>query len=283
MPPGARVILLAPFAVDGTMPSVNYSSLRIDITDHVGTLILARPRQLNAMDLASARELAQATQELARNDSVRAVVITGEGRAFSSGGDVAEFHANVERGSAFLAELVGQFHLAILNLLEMPKPVVAGVNGVVAGGAMGLFLAADLAIAAESATFVMAYTGIGVCPDGASTFFVPRLIGARRALELMLTNRRLDSREALAWGLVNQVVPDADLAASVRAQAERLACGPTLAYAEARALVRQSFSNTARTQLEQEARGLAAMGATADFREGVTAFVQKRKPVFNGR
>lgn len=148
---------------------------------------------------------------------------------------------------------------------------------------MGLFLAADLAIAAESATFVMAYTGIGVCPDGGSTFFVPRLVGQRRALELMLTNRRLSAREALDWGLVNQVVPDADLVAAVRAQAERLAHGPTLAFAQARALLRQSFSNTAEAQLEQEARSLAAMGATADFREGVTAFVEKRSPSFSGR
>jgi 2-(1,2-epoxy-1,2-dihydrophenyl)acetyl-CoA isomerase len=129
----------------------------------------------------------------------------------------------------------------------------------------------------------MAYTNIGVCPDGGSTFFVPRLVGSRRALELMLTNRRLSSREALDWGLVNQVVPDVDLGSTVRAQAEALAQGPTLAYAEARALVRQSFSNTAKAQLEQEARSLAAMGATADFREGVGAFVQKRKPAFTGR
>lgn len=265
------------------MPPMRFSSLRIDIVDRVAQLTLARPRQLNALDLAFARELAQATQELARDPSVRAVVISGEGRAFSAGGDVAEFHANVDRGSAFLAEMVGQLHIGILNLLQMPKPVIAAVNGVVAGGAMGLFLAADIAIAAESATFVMAYTGIGVCPDGASTFFVPRLLGSRRALELMLTNRRLSAKEALDWGLVNQVVPDADLAATVRAQAERLSSGPTLAYAEVRALVRQSFSNTIEAQLEQEARALAAMGATADFREGVTAFVQKRKPSFTGQ
>jgi 2-(1,2-epoxy-1,2-dihydrophenyl)acetyl-CoA isomerase len=262
---------------------MNFSSLRIEITNHVGTLTLARPRQLNALDMTAARELAQATQELAQDSSVRAVVIAGEGRAFSAGGDVGEFHANVDRGSAFLAELVGHLHIAIVNLLEMPKPVLAGVNGVVAGGAMGLFMAADIAIAAESASFVMAYTNIGVCPDGGSTYFVPRLIGSRRALELMLTNRRLSSREALDWGLVNQVVPDADLAASVRAQAEKLASGPTLAYAQARALVRQSFSNSAKAQLAEEAASLAAMGATADFREGVTAFVQKRTPSFSGR
>jgi 2-(1,2-epoxy-1,2-dihydrophenyl)acetyl-CoA isomerase len=179
--------------------------------------------------------------------------------------------------------MVGQLHVGILNLVQMPKPVIAAVNGVVAGGAMGLFLAADIAIAAESATFVMAYTGISVCPDGASTFFVPRLIGSRRALELMLTNRRLSAKEAFDWGLVNQVVPDADLAATVRAQAERLSSGPTLAYAEVRALVRQTLSNTVETQLAQEARALSAMGATADFREGVTAFVQKWQPSFTGR
>jgi 2-(1,2-epoxy-1,2-dihydrophenyl)acetyl-CoA isomerase len=262
---------------------MTYSSLRIDLADGVGWLTLTRPQQLNAIDLVAARELADATGELRQDASVRAVVVTGQGRAFSAGGDVEQFRAEIAHAPAFLTELVGHLHVAILHLLEMPKPVLAAVNGVVAGGGMGLFLAADLAIAAESAAFVMAYTGIGVSPDAGSTFFVPRLIGMRRTLELVLTNRRLSAREALDWGLVNQVVPDGELARAAGQQAERLAQGPTLAFAEARALVRQSFASTAAVQLQHEARSLAVMAATADFREGVAAFVEKRPPAFNGR
>ncbi len=265
------------------MPRMPYSALRIHESNGVGFLTLARADRLNAIDLAAARELRAATGELRRNDAIRAVVVTGEGRAFSAGGDVAEFHANLDRAPAFLTELVGHLHAAIRDLLEMDKPGVAAVAGVVAGGGMGLFLAADLAIAAESASFVMAYTGIGVSPDAGSTFFVPRLIGARRALELVLTNRRLSAREALDFGLVNQVVPDADLAATVRGQAERLAAGPTRAFAQARALIHRSFASSPAEQLAEETRSLAAMGATEDFREGVTAFVEKRRPVFRGR
>jgi 2-(1,2-epoxy-1,2-dihydrophenyl)acetyl-CoA isomerase len=262
---------------------MTFSALRTEIADGIGWLALSRPDRLNAIDLGAAQELRRATGELRRDPTVRAVVVTGEGRAFCAGGDVGEFHAHADRAPAFLAELVGHLHVAILDLLEMPKPVLASVNGVVAGGGMGLFLAADLAIAAESASFVMAYTGIGVSPDAGSTFFVPRLVGARRALELVLTNRRLSAREALDWGLVNRVVPDAELAGATQRQAQSLASGPTLAFAQARALLRRSFSTAVEAQLEQEARSLAAMGATADFREGVTAFVDKRRPAFSGR
>ena len=261
---------------------MTYSTLRLEIQDGIGWLTLARPRRFNPIGLATARELGQALGELRGEASVRAVVLAGEGRAFSAGGDVAEFHREIERAPAFLAELVGHLHAAIALLLDMPKPVIASVGGVVAGGGMGLFLAADLAVAAESASFVMAYTGIGASPDGGSTFFLPRLVGTRRAMELVLTNRRLGAREALAWGLVNDVVPDADLGSAVRSLAARLASGPTQAFAQARMLLRRSFASTSAAQLEQETRSLVAMAATADFREGVTAFVEKRPPVFTG-
>jgi 2-(1,2-epoxy-1,2-dihydrophenyl)acetyl-CoA isomerase len=221
--------------------------------------------------------------EVRRDSSVRALVLAGEGKAFSAGGDVGEFHAQIDSIPAFLHELVGHFHAAIIDLLHMEKPVIASVAGVVAGGGMGLFMAADLAVAAENASFVMAYTGIGASPDGGTTFFLPRLVGARRAMELMLTNRRLTAREALDWGLVNQVVPSADLASTVRRLANQMASGPTQAFAQVRTLIRRSFSNTAEAQVDEEAQGLVTMAATADLREGVTAFVEKRTPTFTGR
>ncbi len=259
------------------------STFRLDITDGVGWLTLTQPRHLNPLNLAGARDLRQAVADIRRDPAIRALVLTGEGRSFSAGGDVGEFHANLHRTSDFFDELIGHLHATITDLLAMPKPVVAGVNGVVAGGAMGLFMAADLAIAAERASFVMAYTGIGVSPDGGSTFFLPRMLGSRRALELLLTNRKLSAREALDWGLVNQVVADDQLDATMRALAARLASGPTRAFAQARALVLGSHARSAADQLEAEKRALLAMAATADFREGVTAFVEKRTPTFTGR
>jgi len=259
------------------------STLKIEITDGCAWLTLSQPDRLNSITPESARELRDAVSAIGRDPNVRVLVLAGEGRAFCAGGDVAQFHAHLGDAPAFLDRLVETVHEIINDLLVMPKPVIASVGGVVAGGGMALFMAADLAIAAESATFVMAYSGIGASPDGGSTFFLPRLVGSRRALELVLTNRRLSAAEALEWGLVNQVVPDGGLAGAVKELALRLAQGPTLAFSQARALVRQSFANTAQTQLDLEKHGLIAMAGTADFREGVTAFVEKRRPSFKGR
>jgi 2-(1,2-epoxy-1,2-dihydrophenyl)acetyl-CoA isomerase len=256
--------------------------LGMRIADGIAWLVLSQPERLNPLGRSSMKELRHAVAAVAGDASVRAVILAGEGRAFSAGGDVAEFHAELSRAPAFLAELVAHLHAAITALLQMPKPVIAYTAGVVAGGGMGLFLAADLAIAAESASFVMAYTGIGASPDGGSTFFLPRVVGTRRALELALTNRRLTAREALDWGLVNQVVPDAEVEKAALDLATRLASGPTLAFAHARALLRQSFLHTPEAQMEHETRSLLATAATADFREGVTAFVERRPPIFTG-
>jgi len=157
------------------------------------------------------------------------------------------------------------------------------VNGVAAGGGMSLSLAGDLIVATESARFTMAYTQIGASPDGSSTFFLPRLVGVKRALELTFLNRVLSAREAMEWGIVHQIFPDDQFQAGVQSLAAQLAQGPTQAYGRAKTLFYNSASETLETQMEHEAQLIAASGYTADFREGVTAFVAKRPPVFQGR
>jgi 2-(1,2-epoxy-1,2-dihydrophenyl)acetyl-CoA isomerase len=171
-------------------------------------------------------------------------------------------------------------HAAISRLNRMDAPVIAAVNGVAAGAGFSLVCATDLAIAAESSAYTMAYTLAGLSPDGSGTYFVSRLMGMRRAKELALTNRKLSSAEALDWGLVNQVVPDADLMAEADALATRLAAGATRAYGTAKRLILEGTSSSLETQMEVEAQGIAAMMATRDGREGIDAFVSKRKPTF---
>ena len=261
---------------------MDYQALKYENADGIARITFSRPEALNALDPTLATELRTALEEVRGDRSVRVLVLTGTGRAFSAGGDVASFHAHIDTAPAFLRELLMHFHSAIATLLDLPVPVIAGVNGVAAGAGMGFCMAADLAVAAESAVFTMAYTGIGATPDGSTTYFLPRIIGTRRAMEMVLLNRVLSAQEALEWGLVNEVVADDDLGDAVQALAVRLRDGPTRAYGNARRLIRESLNTQLATQLENEGNSIVAMGATADFREGVTAFVEKRKPRFTG-
>jgi 2-(1,2-epoxy-1,2-dihydrophenyl)acetyl-CoA isomerase len=214
---------------------------------------------------------------------VRCVVITGAGKAFCAGGDVKGFHDHLPRIGAHLKQLTHRLHGAISRITRMPKPVIAAVNGVVAGGGMGLMLACDLAYAVETATLTMAYTRIAANPDGSSTFWLPRLVGVRRALELIYTNRVLSAQEALAWGILNGIMAPDHFLDEVYAVARQLAQGPTLAYARAKKLCYTSLNETLETQMANEAHEITASGKTEDFREGITAFMQKRVPTFQGR
>jgi len=261
---------------------MSLATLRWKLADGIAWITLARPSRMNVLDREVLTELKSVLSEVRRDDHVRLVVLEGEGKAFCAGGDVERFHGEIDRAPAYVGDLVKHFHDTIGEMLAMPKPILASVGGVVAGGGMGLFLAADLAVASESASFVMAYSGIGASPDGGTSFFLPRIVGLRRAMELTLTNRRLSAREAWEWGLVNEVVPDTELAAATDRLARRLADGPTRAYAQARALLRQSFSHGPIEQMDDEGRRLVDMSGTADFRAGVAAFTQKRRPTFSG-
>ncbi|MBM3219316.1 MAG: enoyl-CoA hydratase [Candidatus Rokubacteria bacterium] len=263
---------------------MGYDTLTLGRADGVATLTLNRPDALNALDLTLGRELFHAVLELDDDPAVRAVVLTGAGKAFCAGGDVKGFADNLDRIGALIKELTTYLHGAISRLCRSDKPVVIAVNGVAAGGGMSLALAGDLVLAAESARFTMAYSKIAATPDGSSSYYLPRLVGLRRAMELYFTNRVLSAREAHEWGLVTRVVPDAELASAARSVARELAQGPTKAFGGAKRLFHQSTWESLETQMELEAQAIAASGRTDDFRAGVTAFANKQPvPPFKGR
>jgi len=259
-----------------------YQALTLDTDDHVAIVALTRPDAYNAFNVQMAGELLDAMTRVDEDPEVRCVVITGTGRAFCAGGDVKGFSEHLPEIGAHLKQLTHLLHGAISRIARMPKPVLAAVNGVVAGGGMGLMLACDLAYAVETATLSMAYTCIAANPDGSSTFWLPRLVGVRRALELIYTNRVLSAQEAFEWGILNGVVAPERFPDDVYAVARQLAQGPTQAFARAKRLCYTSLNETLETQMAHEARDIADSGKTGDFREGIEAFMQKRPPTFQG-
>jgi 2-(1,2-epoxy-1,2-dihydrophenyl)acetyl-CoA isomerase len=260
-----------------------YQSILVETKDQVGTLTLNRPEAYNALNMAMAREVFAATLELDENPDVRCIVVTGAGKAFCAGGDVKEFADSAPRVGVLLKELTTYLHGAVSRLARSQKPVVMGINGVAAGGGLSFALSGDIVLASESARFTMAYSKIAATPDGSSSYFLPRLIGLRRAMELYLTSRALTAREALEWGLVTRVVPVAEFPDALRSLARELAQGPTLAFGMAKLLFHQSTHESLETQMELEAQAIARCGHTEDFRDGVTAFAQKKTPTFKGR
>ena len=260
-----------------------YDNVVYDVKDGVATITLNRPDAYNALNIPLARDLFHAALEADEGRDVRCIVITGAGRAFCAGGDVKEFAGNLPRIGLLLKELTTHLHNAISRLARSQKPVLMGVNGVAAGGGFSLALSGDLVVAADSARFTMAYAGIAATPDGSSTYFLPRLIGIRRALELFYLNRSLTAREALEWGLVNRVVPDAEFPEALRALARQLAQGPTLAFGSGKFLLHHSLGGGLETQMELETEFIARSGKTEDFKSGVTAFAEKKVPTFKGR
>lgn len=256
--------------------------LIFEVKDRVATITINRPDRYNALTIRMVEKLLELVSACDEDRRIRAVVLTGAGQAFCAGGDVREFVEHIEALSPYLKRLLAFFHGAVSGMNRMSKPVIAAVNGVAAGAGMSLAMACDLVVAAESARFTMAYSKIGATPDGSSTYFLPRLVGLRRALELTYTNRVLTAKEAEAWGLVNRVVPDAEFPAAVNALAAELAAGPTLALGRAKQLLLMSGHESLETQMENETQLIALSSKTADFREGIKAFVEKRKPIFSG-
>jgi 2-(1,2-epoxy-1,2-dihydrophenyl)acetyl-CoA isomerase len=261
---------------------MSYETLIFEQKDGVAHVKLNRPQAANALDLQMGRDLMQVAIHLDEDPSVRAVVIGAEGKMFCAGGDLASFADAGDRMGALMKELTTYLHAAISRFARMRAPVIAAVNGTAAGAGFSMVCATDLAVVAESAKFTMAYTGVGLSPDGSSSYFLPRLIGTRRTLELMLTNRRLTAAEALDWGLVNQVVPDAEVETTALKLASKLAAGPTGSYDTIKKLVIASASETLESQMELETRGICGATHTADAREGIRAFLAKEKPVFTG-
>ncbi|HUH38004.1 MAG TPA: enoyl-CoA hydratase-related protein, partial [Spongiibacteraceae bacterium] len=237
----------------------------------------------NSLNVAMARELLAAAQQCDGNPNVRAVLITGAGKMFSAGGDVRGFAQAGDNLVPTLREILLHMHAAVSCFARMNAPVIMAVNGMAAGAGFSLAISGDLVLVAESARFTMAYTGIGACPDGSASFYLPRIVGLTRARELMLNNRMLSAQEALDWGIATQVIADDALQAEALAQARKLAQGPTRAFGTVKRLLLSSFDNGLETQMEQEAVGITTLLSSADGREGVAAFLEKRKPTFNGR
>lgn len=262
---------------------MGYENLRYELSNGVARITLARPDAANTIDLALARELEDAALRCDEDPSVRAVLLTGEGKLFCGGGDIGAFAGAGDAVPALLKQITAHLHVAVARFVHMRAPVVAAVNGAAAGAGLALVCAADIALASDAAKFTLAYTRLGLAPDGSSTWFLPRLVGTRRALELMLTNRTLSAEEALAFGLVNRVVPAASLQAEAEALAGELATGATGAFGAVKRLLLLSASQGLEAQMEWEARAIADAARTEDGAEGIAAFLAKRSPRFTGR
>jgi 2-(1,2-epoxy-1,2-dihydrophenyl)acetyl-CoA isomerase len=257
-------------------------TLLYEVKDHVARITFNRPDAANALNMEMGRDLMQASIRASEDAQVRAVILTGAGKMFSGGGDLKSFAAQEDRLPAHLKEVALYLHAAISRFVRMDAPLIAAVNGSAGGAGMSLCLFADIVLAAESAKFTLAYTRAGLSPDGGSTYFLPRIVGVRRALELALTNRVLTAREAMDWGIVTKVLPDAELQAEAQALAKQLAAGATRAFGAAKRLLHHSFSESLETQMELEAQAIADQARTADAREGIAAFIAKRPASFRG-
>lgn len=265
------------------------STVEVRIENAVATILLNRPEALNSLNAAMMEELGVATSRIEHDAAVRAVIITGVGKHFMAGGDVKFFAETltatpgaVERRTLF-EKFVGRLHPVMTSLRRMPKPVIASVRGAAAGFGMSLMMAADLAVVADDSYFTLAYSNIGTSPDGSSTYMLPRLVGVKRAMEIAFLGDRFDAKQALAIGLVNRVVPAADLDSATAELARRLATGPTAAYGRTKNLINRSLENDFDTQLQLEAESFGTCAGSEDFERGVMAFAMKMKPEFSGR
>jgi 2-(1,2-epoxy-1,2-dihydrophenyl)acetyl-CoA isomerase len=263
---------------------MSYETVVWEQSDGVGTLTLNRPESLNAWTDQFGRELGAALAREAADEGVRAVLITGAGRGFSSGADLKAGFEPAEDGMPDIRRALEEvYHPIIAGIRRLPKPVVAAVNGPAVGIGCSLALACDLVLAAQSAFLSLGFVNIGLMPDGGSTAFVPPAVGKARAFQLALLGERVPAALALEWGLVNWVHPDERLLDEARALAERLAAGPTRSYAASKRALNRSLYGDLDAQLALEAELQHALGRTQDFVEGASAFVQKRPPHFAGR
>lgn len=254
-------------------------SVLFEVRENVAHVTLNRPQAGNALDLEMAKELMAVASRCESDHKVRAVLLRGAGNSFCVGGDIKVFAAQ-QHLPQYLREITSYLHLAVSRFARLDAPVIAAVHGSAAGGGFSLAISCDLVIAAESAKFLMAYSKIGMAPDGGSTYFLPRLVGIKRAMELTLTNRILSAREACDWGLVTEVVPLESLAARAEELARWLAQGPTGAFGSAKRLLHGGWNQTLETQMELESRAIAEAGGSAEGQEGIRAFMEKRKPRF---
>ncbi len=262
---------------------MSYTTIIVEVDNGLATITLNRPEAGNAMNTTCAAELREVALELSHDPTVRAVLLRANGRLFSGGGDLASFSA---AGPDALPRLVDSMtidlHAAIARLAKMDAPLVAAVQGAAGGAGMSLVAACDIVVAARSAKFTMGYTKAGLSPDGTSSFFLSRVVGLRRAMDLVLTNRVLTADEAEDWGLVSRVVDDDQIEEAATVLARQLASGPTKAFGIAKRVLYEGAASTLETAMERESAGIAAAALTADAHEGIGAFLAKRSPDYQG-
>lgn len=249
---------------------------------------LTRAEALNAINVEMAEELSQVMDEIYHDDSIRCVVLNAEGRFFMAGGDLPRFAEPIKEDNepALLQEieqLIDCAHEAIRWMRYMYKPVIGFIPGGAAGYGFSLMLACDFVITHEDAVFTLAYSGLGTSPDGGSTYFLPRLVGTRKAAEIIMLSDKFSGKEALEMGLVNQAVEKEAMNDALDKLVDRLLAGPTFSYGKSKMLINSSLSSSLSDQLEAESQSFRACAYTDDFKEGVTAFVEKRKPAFKGK
>jgi 2-(1,2-epoxy-1,2-dihydrophenyl)acetyl-CoA isomerase len=255
----------------------------INIDYPIATITFNRPQAMNSFNREMAEALEQITEQIRADNAIRAVLLKGAGNLFMAGGDIHSFHERLATMTTDVMTDIRLLNAAILNLVQMSKPVLASVHGSVAGVGMSFMMAADLVIAADNTKFTMAYGGIGLSSDGGSSYFLPRLVGTKKAMELIMLPDIFDSKTAQEYGLVNWIAPAENLTAETERVLQRLAKGPTHAYAQAKHLIQKSWNNSLETQLDAEGRAFASCCATEDFKIGVTAFLNKKKPEFTGK
>lgn len=260
----------------------NFQTINLQIDQGIARLTLNRPDAANGMNLQMAQEVLQAINICEQESLLRALIIQANGKMFSAGGDVKSFANAGDNIVIEIRQIMHHLHQAVAQLAQLPAPVIIAVNGMAAGAGFSLACGGDIVIAAESAQFTMAYTAIGLSPDVGASWYLPRLVGQRRAQELMLTNRRLTATEALDWGIITQVVADDALSETVEALANKLSRGPTRAYAAVKHLLHASSQQGLESQLELEARYMASLAASKDGRGGINSFINKEKPSFTG-
>ncbi len=260
-----------------------YQTINVYRSGPGATLELNRPDRMNAWSNQFSRDLLAAIREVADENGIRAVVVTGVGKAFSSGADLKEAAEQAEGSTIDVHRvLTERYHPIITGIRRMPKPVVAAVNGPAVGIGLSLALACDLVVAAESAYFALAFVNIGLAPDGGSSLFVPSRVGFARAAELAMLGERLDARKSLDWGLINRVWPDAEFASKVATLLDQLASGPTKSYWGTKRQLDRWLYEQMEDQLEFEAGIQQEIAVSGDFAEGIAAFAEKRAPRFSG-
>ncbi len=258
-------------------------TILLSVTNNIATITFNRPDAMNSLNEQMANELSAITEQISLDPKIRAILIRGAGNIFMAGGDIQFFHQTLEMMPKGVLNLVRMVNGVISNLVHSPKPVLACVHGSVAGVGMSFMMAADLVIAGANTQFTMAYSKLGVSPDGGASYFLPKMVGHKKAMELALLSDVINANQAQDLGLINWVVPEDQLEEKTLQILNKLASGPTQAYANTKQLIYQSASNSLEQQFEAEARSFAHLSQTADFRSGVTGFLNKTMPEFIGK